>query len=227
LRQAIEELEEVYSSTTRNTVFLIAEYPLVMEGLGESASENRVLRWLMNEPEVSRRVVPLVYANWLSQIDRPRHVRTAVYWTDFCPLFEIDRARPTASTQSLPPEEIETFLHRTLLVKRALPDVGMLDNSARRELAGHRALLVTLASQLHYRAHGRLPKKLEELTGGYFRDVPIDPYCPTGAPLHYRRDGDDAIVWSIGENGTDDGGDIDRIESYRNRDFGVRIEPPK
>jgi hypothetical protein len=62
---------------------------------------------------------------------------------------------------------------------------------------------VALAADAYKGKHGRLPDSLDEIaTLGW--ELPVDPY--TGAPLHYRRNGEAFFVWSVGPNLLDDGG---------------------
>ena len=78
----------------------------------------------------------------------------------------------------------------------------------------HRAGLVTLAAVELYRVrNGRLPESLAELVPGVIAELPIDPY--TGEPLVYRlaEAGDPSaprgfILYSVGPDLTDDGGDF-------------------
>jgi hypothetical protein len=72
---------------------------------------------------------------------------------------------------------------------------------ARRRLAGT-ALAVAL-----YRADhdGRWPESLEALVPEYLREVPQDLLARNAAPIRYRA-APEPIVWSTGQNGTDDGG---------------------
>jgi len=51
-----------------------------------------------------------------------------------------------------------------------------------------------------------LPGALAHLVPTYLPAVPTDPMAPNGAPLRYRRMADDAIVYSVGEDGRDDAG---------------------
>jgi hypothetical protein len=54
--------------------------------------------------------------------------------------------------------------------------------------------------------HGRLPHALQELVPEFLDSVPVD--CMDGQPLRYSRDGDaNFVLWSVGENLRDDGGD--------------------
>ncbi len=55
-------------------------------------------------------------------------------------------------------------------------------------------------------ATGEYPESLAELVPTYLPHVPID-HC-NGRPLRYRRDSEELFtLYSVGENGTDDGGD--------------------
>ena len=49
-----------------------------------------------------------------------------------------------------------------------------------------------------------MPKSLEELTPGYLTEVPPDPF--DGEPLRYARTDEGYVLYSIGEDGEDDGG---------------------
>jgi hypothetical protein len=54
--------------------------------------------------------------------------------------------------------------------------------------------------------HAQYPENLSQLIPDFMAAVPIDPM--SGDPLHYRRQSDDAfLLYSVGENGVDDGGD--------------------
>ena len=56
-----------------------------------------------------------------------------------------------------------------------------------------------------YRAeHGQYPDRLDALVPKYAPEVPRDRFA--GEPLRYRRTGADYILYSVGENGRDDGG---------------------
>jgi hypothetical protein len=71
-----------------------------------------------------------------------------------------------------------------------------------------RCLQVLLALERHRRAKGAWPAKLEALTPTLLKAVPLDPF--DGKPLRYRATADGVIVYSVGPDGSDDGGNIDR-----------------
>jgi hypothetical protein len=70
-------------------------------------------------------------------------------------------------------------------------------------LAGTR---IMVAIELFQARHGRLPASLDELAPGVLPSVPDDPL--TGKPFGYtlRNDGSGFLLYSLGIDGTDDGG---------------------
>jgi hypothetical protein len=63
---------------------------------------------------------------------------------------------------------------------------------------------------------GKFPGKLDELVPNYLPAIPADPFA-TGSPLLYTG-GAKPVVYSIGENGTDDGGSEQPIDPRRKDD---------
>ena len=53
-------------------------------------------------------------------------------------------------------------------------------------------------------AHGELPEKLDELVPEFLPAVPADPF--DGRPLRYRRLAKGYVIYSVGDDGHDDGG---------------------
>src|SRR5262249_47715700 len=78
-------------------------------------------------------------------------------------------------------------------------------------LTGHarlRCALVALAAERHRRQHAAWPQSLADLVPTYLQAVPLDPF--DGQPLRFRRTDAGAVVYSVGEDGRDDGGDPSR-----------------
>lgn len=71
----------------------------------------------------------------------------------------------------------------------------------------HRELMVTAIALKRFRLkQGRYPEKLAELMPGFLADAPVD--WMDGKELRYERLNDDQFrLWSVGNNGIDDGGD--------------------
>ncbi|HEV3340419.1 MAG TPA: hypothetical protein VG125_08680, partial [Pirellulales bacterium] len=89
----------------------------------------------------------------------------------------------------------------TLLIVPALRAYG---EAANRNQAGRDATRIAVAIERFRLREGRLPSKLDELVPKYLDALPSDPYG--GAPLHYRVDATEYLVYSVGSNGVDDGG---------------------
>ncbi len=55
---------------------------------------------------------------------------------------------------------------------------------------------------------GSYPKSMEKSTDASLPELPIDPFSPTHARLHYKldADGDTFTLWSVGPDAKDDGG---------------------
>ena len=67
-----------------------------------------------------------------------------------------------------------------------------------------RAAIVALAIERARLASSRLPEKLSELVPAYLAEVPVDPF--NGQPMHYKKLPKGYVVYSVGEDGVDDGG---------------------
>lgn len=75
-----------------------------------------------------------------------------------------------------------------------------------------------MALKLLAREHGHYPEELEELVPDFLPTVPENSHAPPKTSLRYRRDADGALIYSVGDNGTDDGGLFEKAE-----DIGCRI----
>jgi hypothetical protein len=108
------------------------------------------------------------------------------------------------------------------LTRMFLPALTSLAEANRRKVASMRCLKVLLALERHRRERGAWPAKLEELTPGLLKGVPLDPF--DGKPLRYRRLADGVIVYSVGSDGSDNGGNIDRATPNRpGTDLGYQL----
>jgi hypothetical protein len=191
-------------------------------------------------------VARLVVANLLTQVDRPRYLRTNVHPGDLH-LFELDPAA-APDPKLRPPDEIEAAAITNINVvsrvmgwissKRAT-EIGVFDpNRMTSGLSNvclwhdvdqtrRAGLLLALALQLHYREHHEFPASLEDLVkDGYLNSIPADPFGK-GEPFHYRREADHkrgAVLWSvytdeIDQNGAELHGD--------NGDWDIHVRVPR
>jgi len=81
--------------------------------------------------------------------------------------------------------------------------------------------LVSILALLRYECDkGLYPEDLQELvTAGYLSRLPVDPY--SDKPLIYKKTDKDFILYSIGRNFTDDGGEVVRREDGRIRKWAL------
>jgi ABC-type transport system involved in multi-copper enzyme maturation permease subunit len=87
-----------------------------------------------------------------------------------------------------------------------------------------RCAVAALAAERYRRRHGDWPKSLDDLTPGLLEKVPADPF--TGEPLRLRRLDDGLVIYSVGADGHDDGGDVDggpAVKAEGGKDVGFRL----
>lgn len=181
--------------------------------------------FLKNEPEVTKRIVNLAFANWLSEIDLPRHRKSPVHPGELG-LFE---PKPGATLPGgLTPAEIEEFYSESPLAEIFVGGGPPFGTTIIREQTRQSQLVLTLATQLFVRENGRLPDSPTELLDEHLRKWPNDPYSSVETPMKFRLDPEtgNGIVWSVGPNGVDDGGNVDVGWNDPKFDLGVTIRAP-
>ena len=115
----------------------------------------------------------------------------------------IERARkPYARRGPLPgsPRDfVSTMFLPSFLQAELKNDVARTQNAL---------LTLTLALRAYKAEHGAYPANLDELVSeNYLTKIPADPFSPDGtAPLRVKFDGDKTLAYSVGPDGTDDGG---------------------
>ena len=75
-------------------------------------------------------------------------------------------------------------------------------------------------------ANDRWPERLEDLVPAYLSKIPIDPF--DGRPLRFRRLKDGVIIYTVGEDQKDDGGQRIRIKAGGpDADIGFQLWDPE
>ncbi|HYT94980.1 MAG TPA: hypothetical protein VEL76_40060 [Gemmataceae bacterium] len=92
-----------------------------------------------------------------------------------------------------------------------------------RSQAQLRCAIAAVAAERHRQERGTWPDSLAALAAkGYLKAVPADPF--DGAPLRWRPLPDGVLIYSVGQDGKDDGGNLDRTDPTREgTDIGVRL----
>jgi hypothetical protein len=78
---------------------------------------------------------------------------------------------------------------------------------------------LNIALQIYNREHGEFPDTIDTLMPNYVTEIPKDTF--SNGKLIYKKDGKHFLLYSVGDDRTDDGGDI-RI---RRTDIGVTSDP--
>lgn len=92
-----------------------------------------------------------------------------------------------------------------IMFQIASDQLSAIRKLARIEVARNVVIVAIALKRYELRRH-QLPATLEELTPDLLKSVPID--FMNGQPLRYRRNADGTfLLYSVGENGKDDGGD--------------------
>jgi hypothetical protein len=130
-------------------------------------------------------------------------------------------------------ETVRSLPRDAVLTRMLLPAMMKMSDAFRRKSAQGRCLLAALAVERYRLEKKAWPDKLADLVPKYLETVPLDPY--DGKPLRYRKRTDGVTVYSIGPDGTDDGGKLDRTNPIKpGTDLGCelwdvkarRSEPP-
>jgi hypothetical protein len=142
----------------------------------------RRVRWfLANEPERSRRVARLCFANWLNHVDDPPSQRPPLVGTTKTPALVFDaRFLSPPKARSIAPSKLASELESSVLTTTLeLDKVGRYCLMIDRDHAQRAAMVLTVARQLHAREHGgRLPTDDQVLVGRYLDRLPYDPTLP-------------------------------------------------
>lgn len=195
LRSALDELHRLDERTPPASDTLKAQYLDVMhelddpsglalrvESYDELKAWHRAVWFVRREPDRSRRVARLAFANWLAQCDRPRIDRprlvgnhpTAPIWH-----FYVDDPAATPAARAVEPEKLFLWLDSTSFLWRFLPALPtgnfMPDPASERRLRA--GLIVPLAERLYRLENGRDAPAIEALVPRYLKAIP-DSYAP-------------------------------------------------
>lgn len=241
LQQALATAKADYELYETRSNILKAEYLAVRNSLASSrwlqvtgaggAGSNdtamaQLMRfgfWMVGEPELSARLFRQMLANQVHEVDKPMAQRRKHAGNGLAMLFDPDPAVPLLPGQ-LDPARIDQGIKKSLVLQALAPSVKQVDTVLLRQEARQQALVVMLALQAYRRRHGDFPAALAALVPDYLNDVPLDSCDRAGSPLLYRRDGPlQATVWSVGDDGTDSGGEVDS-ETSQPPDVGFTLQ---
>ncbi len=108
---------------------------------------------------------------------------------------------------------------RYVLTLLLLPATGAALDAAARGNATNDAAVTAIAIERYRRKHGQIPDELAQLVPEFLPQVPIDPF--DGKPLRYVVRDDEYLLYCVGRDGVDDGG-----EGEFDPDIVFRVERP-
>lgn len=155
------------------------------------------------------------------------------YWTEMLDLVELEFPEIEQEALRMNEEldaEFETKTQfRIYSMQMLIAPTGVTRSFAQAQ-ARDRATAVQLAIERYRKQHGKRPETIEQLTPDFLPEVPVDPF--NGEPLRYIAGPEETLVYSVGPNMKDDGGDYESLVQgdggYPYPDDVVHVdEPPK
>ena len=136
-------------------------------------------------------------------------------------LIEISKLPPDEQIEPLKKEKA-TLAKEPLLVRELMPATEKVAEAERRTRGLCRCAAAGLAVERYRQKYGRWPEKWDDLVDEFLSRVPKDPY--DNKPLRFRNDGEGVVIWCLGMDFTDDGGDRVTLNTYKaGTDAGFRL----
>jgi hypothetical protein len=101
------------------------------------------------------------------------------------------------------------------------PDYRQALQKFQRNHALLRCALVAVAAEQHRLEHGAWPASPARLVPTFLPELPVDPF--DGKPLRSKRLPDGIVVYSVGPDGVDDGGQVAATSGQPISDVGMRL----
>jgi hypothetical protein len=126
------------------------------------------------------------------------------------------------AVDNLTKKVIQAKVDYEIVTALMFPAILKISTAHQRGVGNLRCAAVVVALERYRRDHGGWPDTLDALVPKYLDAVPQDPQ--DGQPLRYQRRSDGVVVYWLGQDGTDDGGKIDR-NNYQKKgtDQGVQL----
>lgn len=158
--------------------------------------------FLHGEPQVTGRTMRHLMASVVPEAAKERPARQPAIGPH--KLYEPSASHSVAHATTA---EMERFMEQALGGSTPLNEYLDFSDQVDTE---HQLLCIALALELFKREHGEYPERLEQLSTVVPSIKLADIFAMPPALLHYDRGPSFARVWSVGVNGIDDGGDINR-----------------
>ncbi len=217
LLEALAQLQSDWELTEKPSTSLELEYVMVMNTIQmietgrddtnwsdifEAVSDNDFVTYIQGEPELFRRLYRFQTQNLLTFCDCPAWQRPPMNGLDFFLYDHPDGLRVGDDHWSI--KAFTSAVEKSVLFKNNHDVFHQFLHAIDRDEVKYTCLQVVLAGQAFHRDRERFPATLDELVPNYLTEIPVDPF--DGRPIKYRLDPEGAVVYSVFENGIDDGG---------------------
>ena len=157
----------------------------VVTSTGTKSHLQRARLNMTNDVERSRRVVRLLFANWLPQLDRPAALRAPIAIRKPTVIYASDPNAPGAAN-AIAPADLDAAIGHTLFAQQFLRPADLFPEGAApwsgwawegtstlaREPRRRAVLIVKLAAELFRREQGKPPANAALLLDGYLKELP-------------------------------------------------------
>ncbi|HEY1379613.1 MAG TPA: hypothetical protein VGF55_22610 [Gemmataceae bacterium] len=110
-----------------------------------------------------------------------------------------------------------------VMAKLLVPAVDKVARACQRNHALLRCAVVMIAAERYRKAKGQWPATPDDLVkAGLLKAVPGDPFA-AGQAIKFAKAADGLIVYSVGEDGVDNGGKLDKNPTKAGADYGLRL----
>ena len=130
-------------------------------------------------------------------------LRSLVYFREILEAAPLPEPRRLARVRDIQDRLVASGF-RTSYSRDVMPSLGRAVHTTYEHRARCRCARAALAIDRHRMHHGALPDSLGAIVPEFLAKVPADPF--TGGPVRYVAREDGFSVYSVGENGADDGG---------------------
>lgn len=217
--------------SARNSLNQLSSMDFLMSGPRAPVSSvplqvgKKLFLWSTGQPELLLRTYRQILLNNMTELDKPLHLRRPANQPNGIFVHQLDQNARKIPGQLEPEQLVKVIENKSPLYRTnisIIPAMIHYDQARHRDDARFAALMLLFAAHEFQRTHGEFPETLEQLVPAYLDEIPFDPLDSRGAPMKYRRKADGtAIVWSVGGNGANDEGAINRKDDL---DIGYLIQ---
>ncbi len=171
--------------------------------------------YTLGEPNLSDRALNHAFRNYLTQVDKPARERTKQLNPGGC--FELEPGLPSSTPTA---SQVNTWISQAIGARLVVPSMPHVIFALNKAEVRNSLLKTVLALEVYRRQHGDYPEALSALVPEFMREIPDDIFEPSPSPLKYRHDGSGVLLWSVGQDGTDNGGIVEH-----DKDMGYFLGP--